>query len=857
MVSKACNLTKKAPRILLDVDTLQYAYQPIFDIRTGKVFGYEALMRPEGYSPMDIIEAYTEANQLDFIEETSILYGTKYFLEAGLEGYLFINSFTNACMSPEGAIRAAEMGGQEMAHRLVFEILEYGKVDPEIWLHKKESAERFGSCPLYAIDDYGTGENQNYECIDFFQPDIIKIDRHFIHNINSDEHNQQIVSDMVSNFHKKGIMVLAEGVETKEEYEYLLGMGIDLMQGYYLGKPKIYSKKRGNSLPKANSHINIVEEERHMSNKSNKAKRKRKGNFLQSITFQNIIVYALILAAFILYAVSNNSAMKSVKSQALLASENQLTCATQVAALEKDIITISAEVNKTLGQMEGGTKVSSADFGVFDSAVLDTSTRLDYLDTSLLATNLGNGEERISALRTSVEAYVDTATKLKNAILKEDLKGAISYVSGDYGVSFDNSKAAILDINNGISELNEGFSSYMDTYIASVTSKGNVLMAVVVVVIIFSFILSYIRINTTIKRISNELDTIIANINDGKGDLTARIQSKTKTELAIIANGINEFIGTLQTVIKDVKDGATVLSSSSENMIGRIKSASDNVTNTSAAMEELAASMENVASAAGELTDQLTSVREATEEINAEVGSGTVKANEIKIAADAIKQEATNKKENTGAKMEELSSVLEASVRESEQVDQINDLTNEILNIASKTNLLALNASIEAARAGEAGRGFAVVADEISTLASNSKDTAGNIQEIADRVTTAVKDLADNANLVINFINETVLGDYDAFVETGVKYEATAELIEQMLGAFSSKADNLNLVMDEMSDRISAISSSVQESSNAINMSASAATEIVGEIQGINEAMDQNNEVTIQLNESTHKFEVV
>ncbi len=60
-----------------------------------------------------------------------------------------------------------------------------------------------------------------------------------------------------------------------------------------------------------------------------------------------------------------------------------------------------------------------------------------------------------------------------------------------------------------------------------------------------------------------------------------------------------------------------------------------------------------------------------------------------------------------------------------------------------------------------------------------------------------------------------------------------------------------------MSDRISSISSSVQESSNAINMSASAATEIVGEIQGINEAMDQNNEVTIQLNESTHKFEVV
>ncbi|SFI01306.1 Methyl-accepting chemotaxis protein [Pseudobutyrivibrio sp. OR37] len=602
---------------------------------------------------------------------------------------------------------------------------------------------------------------------------------------------------------------------------------------------------------------NLTAEQKENLKAVGKVVENNKGNFFQSISFQNIIVNVAILAAFIIYAVISNSAMQSVKSLALVASENELICAQESAALRQDVVHISAEINRTLGQLEAGKEMPAEEFAEMEGYMNDIGSHLDYLDASEPFGYLPDGQERVDNLRASAEALVAAAGAVENFIISGDFTGAIGCVSGDYGTSLVATNDALDAIDEGISSLSVGFSAYLDGYIAQISVKGYIVMAMVVVLIILSFVLSFVRINKTILGISYELQAIINNINKGKGDLTARINTKTKTELALISDCINQFLGTLQGVIRDVKDGATVLTSSADSVIVKIQSASDNVTNTSAAMEELAASMENVATTTGDLHDRLSLVKEATDAIDEEARAGSEKANEIKAEADSIKREANAKKENTGAKMEELSKVLEESVKESEQVNQIGDLTNEILDIASQTNLLALNASIEAARAGEAGKGFAVVADEISTLAANSRDTAGNIQEISAKVTTAVKTLSDNAVQVIDFINQNVLADYDAFVDTGAKYENTATMIEEMLATFTEKANNLNGVMAEMSDRIESISNSVNESSNAIGMSAQAATEIVGEIQGINEAMDQNNDVTKQLNASTQKFEIV
>ncbi|CBK75718.1 hypothetical protein CIY_32380 [Butyrivibrio fibrisolvens 16/4] len=344
---------------------------------------------------------------------------------------------------------------------------------------------------------------------------------------------------------------------------------------------------------------NLTAEQKENLKAVGKVVENNKGNFFQSISFQNIIVNVVILAAFIIYAVISNSAMQSVKSLALVASENELICAQESAALRQDVVHISAEINRTLGQLEAGKEMPAEEFADMEGYMNDIGSHLDYLDASILVGNLPDGQERVDNLRASAEALVAAAGAMENFIISGDFTGAIGCVSGDYGTSLVATNDALDAIDEGINSLNVGFSAYLDGYIAHVSVKGYIVMAMVVVLIILSFVLSFVRINKTILGISYELQAIINNINKGKGDLTARINTKTKTELALISDCINQFLGTLQGVIRDVKDGATVLTSSADSVIVKIQSANDNVTNTSAAMEELAASMENVATTTG------------------------------------------------------------------------------------------------------------------------------------------------------------------------------------------------------------------------------------------------------------------
>ena len=573
---------------------------------------------------------------------------------------------------------------------------------------------------------------------------------------------------------------------------------------------------------------------------------------INSIMFQISMANFAILLAFIIVMGFVMNSMKTSTTSSIEMFSTMMRLTQDEANLKSDVMSLYDQTTGYVAASADETK--TALLPQIDAVKAAIQSDIATLGSDFAAID---NEEAAAQLKEIEGQYQRLVKFIDASIAKCDAGDKDSA----YSILFDKAEIQKVAIFHSTKALDRAINASADSTTAMMQAlfrSGNVTamigIIVVLMLIIFSFFISYKNIVKKIRMISDEVNDIISGIEAGKGDLTARIKTKAKSELVFITSGINNFIETLQGIMRDVKNGSVVLSESSEEVSSQLHMADDNVTNTSAALEELSASMETVSGNVSHINAKVDDVKDAAQEIADEATEGSKTASGIKSEADDLKARVISKKKEAGDHVERLSSTLMQSVHESEKVTQINELTKVILEIASQTNLLALNASIEAARAGDAGKGFSVVATEISSLADNSRKTAANIQDISNEVTEAVNNLAKNAQAVLDYINGQVISDYDEFVATGEKYEHTADIMEEMLSSFNSRAENLNDIMQEMVESVQMISNSVIESSAAISQSAESSQEIVGGIKRISEAIDRNTEVTEQLSDTTQKF---
>lgn len=183
------------------------------------------------------------------------------------------------------------------------------------------------------------------------------------------------------------------------------------------------------------------------------------------------------------------------------------------------------------------------------------------------------------------------------------------------------------------------------------------------------------------------------------------------------------------------------------------------------------------------------------------------------------------------------------------EVEKIDVLSNAILEISEQTSLLALNAAIEAARAGDTGKGFAVVADEIRKLAENSNQTAGEIQNVTQSITEAVKQLVDNTNELVAFLEKDVMGDYEMMVEAVNQYKDDGSSLNSIISDLSATAEELTATINQIATSIKDISITVEESAKATTNIAEKNMNVVEAINNINDIMKKNKQVSDKLQE--------
>lgn len=390
-------------------------------------------------------------------------------------------------------------------------------------------------------------------------------------------------------------------------------------------------------------------------------------------------------------------------------------------------------------------------------------------------------------------------------------------------------------------------------YVSSLVSNGIVIIISVILIIVAIYCVMKYVIKPIIAT-NKDIRDIIDGIDNGEGDLTKRVRVISNDEISDLGNGINLFMDKLQEILKLIIENTNYMENVVAEVDGSVVKSNDSASDLSAMTEELSATMQDVGLSVNTINDNADDILKDVEIIATKSDDINQFSKEMKANAEKIESDARYNMVQTGEKVGNILDVLNKAIEDSKSVDQVNNLTNDILNISSQTNLLALNASIEAARAGEAGKGFAVVADEIRQLADSSRETANKIQSINSVVVAAVNNLSDNANNLVSYLQQTILPEFQTFVDGGVKYKENASYIENAMDEFVEKTDVLKKNMDEIAHSINTITTVVDEGAAGVNNAAISTQNLVEDIVNISNKMIENKSIAQNLKNSTNIF---
>lgn len=580
-----------------------------------------------------------------------------------------------------------------------------------------------------------------------------------------------------------------------------------------------------------------------MSKKVKKASPKKSS--IKTWLFTPLLILAILAIFTNTISIIN---LKNVNAKATTISDNYLTGITVLADLQ--------------GQAKNIHNMALSHIVATDSATMIELVSLINAD-----------EKNLDETFESYRKYLGSSDKQEFTVLLGNYEGFKKNIANMMALSADNKKqkafnVANVDLKNYSDNLyskiekmvndSRAASNVAKTELQSVYKVSSVINIVTITICVLSIIIAILivlkKIITPITNGERELTAIIKDIDERHGDLTKRITIYSNDEIAALGNGINSFIEKLQSIFRMVSESSVKMNNITGEISERIITSNGSVTDLSAFTQELSATMSEVGNNSNTINNNVSSVNK---EVNT-IAEKTVEINsyskQMKAHAEKIENTARTNMEITKEKVSQILSVLNKAIEDSKSIDQINNLTSNILNISEQTTLLALNASIEAARAGSAGKGFAVVASEIGHLADESSETASHIQTINSVIVEAVHNLASHANDLIEYLNSSILYDFEDFVTAGGEYKQNATYIEQVMEQFTLRTDALKNSVSEIANSIDSISTAIDEGTNGVASTADSVQELAADIENISKEIEDNREIASTLKKETEVF---